>query len=91
MRVKVRLFGDLKKKLGHESHVDLEEGSDVGQLLQVLGERLGSQGKLISSKREIAENLSVLVNGLSVNVGGGPDERLEDGDTISILPPSAGG
>ncbi len=91
MRVRIRAFGELRRRLGHQTEVDLEPGSVVGDLLGVLGERIGSPEKLIGPDGEVAENLSVLVNGLSVNVGKGPGEALSDGDVVSLLPPSGGG
>ena len=91
MQINLRAFGELKKRLGHQLTLPLDEGSEVGDLLRLIGEKLGAPDKLVSPEGEIAENLSVLVNGLSVNVGAGAREPLSDGDVVSLLPPAGGG
>jgi MoaD family protein len=91
MRVRVRAFGGLKKVLGHQFEIDLEGDSKVEDLLRLLGRRLDSPEKLLTPEGELAENLSVLLNGLSVNVGKKSREPLSEGDVVSLLPPSGGG
>ncbi len=91
MRLTVRAFGDLRKMIGHEFEVELDRGARVGDLLRSVGAKAGSPDKLVSKEGKIAEHLSVLVNGLSINVGEGVEEELRDGDVISLLPPAGGG
>jgi MoaD family protein len=91
MIIKIRAFSELKKKFGHQFEVELENGSNVGDLLRHLGGELGSPDKFVGEDGELAENLSVFINGLSVNVGEGSGETLSDGDTVSLLPPAGGG
>ena len=91
MIVRVRAFGGLKKKLGHQFDVEIEEDSNIGDLLRLLGERLDSPEKLLGPDGDLAENLSVLLNGLSVNVGKKAGEPISDGDVVSLLPPAGGG
>jgi MoaD family protein len=91
MNVRVRAFSGLKKALGHQFEVEVEDGAILRDLLRILGERMGSPDKLVGDDGDLAENLSVLINGLSVNVGKKAEEPLSDGDVVSLLPPSGGG
>jgi MoaD family protein len=91
MNVRVRAFSGLKKKLGHQFEVEIEEGAILRDLLHLLGERMDSPEKLLGEDGDLAENLSVLINGLSVNVGKKAEEPLSNGDVVSLLPPSGGG
>jgi molybdopterin synthase sulfur carrier subunit len=91
MNVRVRAFSGLKKALGHQFEVEVEEGAILRDLLRLLGDRMNSREKLLGEDGDLAENLSVLINGLSVNVGKKAEEPLSDGDVVSLLPPSGGG
>ena len=91
MRVHIRAFGDLKKKLGHQFDVELDNGSKIGDLLRTLGEKVGSPRRFINEENEIDAAIVVFLNGLSVNVGIRAEEPLKEGDVVSLLPPSGGG
>ena len=91
MNVRVRAFSGLKKALGHQFDVEVEEGAILRDLLRLLGERMDNPEKLLDEDGDLAENLSVLINGLSVNVGKKAEEPLSNGDVVSLLPPSGGG
>lgn len=91
MRITIRAFGDLKKKLGHQFECELPAGSAVGDLLRALGQKLGSPDRFIDAENEINPAIIVFLNGLSVNVGNRAAEPLGDGDVVSLLPPSGGG
>ncbi len=91
IRVRVRAFAQLGRALGHEFDVRLRSGSDVGDLLRLLQGRIKGRSKLISSGGAIPPGLSVLLNGLSVQLSAGSRTVLSEGDVVSILPASAGG
>jgi len=91
VRVRVRAFAQLGRVLGHEFELRLKSGSDVGDLLRVLEGRIGRGSKLISSDGTIPPGLSILLNGLSVQLSGGSQAALSEGDVVSLLPASAGG
>lgn len=81
MKIEVKLFATLRQYLlpgstGGKITLEVEEGLTVAGLIQKLG---------------IAPELAqlVLVNG--VDVGRDQDRILQDGDTVSIFPPVAGG
>lgn len=91
VRVKVRAFAQLGRVLGHEFDMRLKSGSDVGDLLRILQDRIGRGSKLVSSDGTMPPGLSVLLNGLSVQLSGGSRAALSEGDVVSLLPASAGG
>lgn len=81
MRIQVKLFATLRKHLppganGSMATLEVEEGLTVKGLITRLGIPM-----------ELAQ-LS-LVNG--ENIEGDFDRKLQEGDTVSIFPPVAGG
>lgn len=81
MRIQVKLFATLRKHLppganGSTATLEVEEGLTVKGLILHLGIPM-----------ELAQ-LS-LVNG--ENIEGDFDRKLQEGDTVSIFPPVAGG
>ncbi len=91
VRVRVRAFAQLGKALGHEFDLRVKSGSTVGDLLRILEDRIGRGSKLVSCDGTIPAGLSVLLNGLSVQLSGGSRTALSEGDVVSLLPASAGG
>ncbi|MBO3802589.1 MAG: MoaD/ThiS family protein [Candidatus Brockarchaeota archaeon] len=90
MRVKVKVFGDLAKSLGKEMVLDLPQGSTVGDLLAKLGKR--KEPALDGDSGNGAkQSLVVLVGGLNVRFLDEEMTKLNDGDTVSLLPPAGGG
>jgi len=88
LKVSVRIFGDLRKILGHRLEVTLPAGSTVSDLLEWLdsGERsVGLPEKFKSSA------VYILLDGLNVELLDGVDTALRDGAVVSILPPAGGG
>jgi len=80
MKIELKLFATLREKLppgskGGRAVLEVEDGLTIEGLLKQL---------------EIAPELAqlVLVNGVSE---GDSQRKLEDGDTVSIFPPVAGG
>ena len=81
--ITVKLFADLREAAGVK---ELElQAQTVAEALQQLRERYGE--KLAAQ----LERVSVLVNGENVRFLGGEKTRLKPGDTLSLLPPVAGG
>ena len=83
MPVTVKLFADLRELCGVKE-LTLEAKTVAGALDQ-LRTRFGAefQSRL--------PHLAVLRNGENVKFLGGPKAKLRDGDTLSLLPPVAGG
>ncbi len=81
MEIEIKLFATLKKHLppnadGSSATIEIEDGLTVGRLIEHL-----------KIPKELAQ--LVLVNG--VNIEGDYARKLEEGDTVSIFPPVAGG
>ncbi|MEM1607312.1 MAG: MoaD/ThiS family protein [Candidatus Bathyarchaeia archaeon] len=95
MKVKVRAFGELTSILGGEMTIELDEGANISDLIsKISGEKSGFKEKMehLSSQRGVTDfSLTILLNGLNINLLEGAKTRLKDGDIVVILPPVAGG
>jgi molybdopterin converting factor small subunit len=81
MKIEIKLFATLRKHLppnadGSSATIEVADGLTVGGLIEHL-----------KIPKELAQ--LVLVNG--VNIEGDYARTLEEGDTVSIFPPVAGG
>lgn len=77
MRVRLRLFGELKRHLPAGGAIDVPEGTTVERLLDCLGiAHGGEEGQIV-----------VAVNDIEVDHA----TALREGDTVSIFEPLAGG
>lgn len=81
MKIEVKLFATLRQHLppgsaGGKTTIEVEDGFTVAGLIQKFG-------------IDPALAQLVLVNGM--DVGRDQDRVLQDGDTVSIFPPVAGG
>ena len=81
MKIEIKLFANLKRLLpthaeGSTATLEVEDGLTVAALVEQL-----------QVPKEMAQ--LVLVNG--VNIEGDNSRTLQDGDTVSIFPPVAGG
>jgi molybdopterin converting factor subunit 1 len=81
VEVRVRYFATHKELVGQrEEHVDVPEGTTVGQLIEVL---MASHPELEGLRRDTV---------VSVNRGVGTNEMvLVEGDDVALFPPIAGG
>ena len=80
MRVRVLAFGRIRELLGAEQTLDLPAGARLCDVLPGLSERFSELQTLAGSTR-IARNGRI----------GPPDEPIEDGDELALLPPVGGG
>ena len=89
MRVTVEVFAYLRLRLGQKSiFLDLEDGSDLHEVVRCIGDLYGREVKdLIVTGDGQGFNVVFLVNGH----GALPEQRLKDGDVVSIHPPIGGG
>ncbi len=90
-RVTVRLHGALRHEAGTRD-VDLPgDIGTVGAALQRLGDRYGERAShmIFDRNGNVWRSLILLVNEEPAKLG--PETRLKDGDTVSILLPLAGG
>ncbi len=90
MRIRVISHGELTEILGKELDVHLPDGNSVSDLLHILEQKSGSiKGQLGDFK--VAEDIAILLNGKNIYLQDGFDTRLNEGDTINLLLPFAGG
>ena len=81
MKIAVRYFAHLRERLRRESDsIELADGSTVGDLLLLLGER---EPLVAASRRSLQ---------VAVNMEFMPAKtQLKDGDEVALIPPVAGG
>ncbi len=81
MKIEIKLFANLKRLLpthaeGSAATIEVEDGLTVAELIEQL-----------QIPKEMAQ--LVLVNG--INIEGEYSRVLQEGDTVSVFPPVAGG
>jgi len=90
MRVKVVAFGELTEILGKELEILLDEGADLSALLSILEKKSGSKKGHLGEFR-IAHDTAILINGKSIHLLQGFRTPLNEGDSVYLLLPFAGG
>ena len=93
MEIELRFFATFREAAGQKTITRAYEEDEltVGDVLERLESEFdGMEGALLDDG-EIQEMLSVLKNGRGVVHIDGAQTVLEDGDTLSVFPPVAGG
>jgi molybdopterin synthase sulfur carrier subunit len=93
MDLELRFFATFREAVGQKTlEREFEDGSTVGDVLSTLEtEYEGMEGQLLDEEGELQPNLNILKNGREVLHMEGPATVMEDGDTLSVFPPVAGG
>ncbi|WP_299330669.1 ubiquitin-like small modifier protein 1 [Haloplanus sp.] len=93
MDLELRFFATFREAVGQkELEREFKNGSTVGDVLTTLEtEYDGMEGQLLDDEGELQPNLNILKNGREVLHMEGLDTVMEDGDTLSVFPPVAGG
>ncbi|MDQ2050054.1 ubiquitin-like small modifier protein 1 [Natronolimnohabitans sp. A-GB9] len=95
MELELRFFATFRDAVGEKEHTaTFDDGSTVADVLGTLEDEYeGLAGQLLTDEDDVAirDQLSVLKNGRDVTHMAGPETDLEDGDTLSVFPPVAGG
>jgi molybdopterin synthase sulfur carrier subunit len=93
MDLELRFFATFREAVGQkELEREFNDGSTVGDVLTTLEtEYNGMEGQLLDDEGELQPNLNILKNGREVLHMEGLDTVMEDGDTLSVFPPVAGG
>jgi len=89
IKISVLFFSQFRELTGtRETEVALADGNRLADLLERLSGEYGA-----AFRRELADiaGLRIMVNGLENEVLDGVETRLEEGDTVVLLPPVAGG
>jgi len=93
MDLQLRFFATFREAVGQKTlDREFEDDSTVGDVLLALeSEYNGLEGQLLDDQGDLQPNLNILKNGREVLHMNGPQTAMEDGDTLSIFPPVAGG
>jgi len=93
VEVTVRYIITLREVVGkREEKISLPDGSTVEDVLLILAEKYGENfERYAHSGREGGLQLLFLINGRNVAYLDGLKTRLDDGVTLAIIPPVAGG
>ncbi|MFB6166477.1 MAG: ubiquitin-like small modifier protein 1 [Haloarculaceae archaeon] len=93
MHLELRFFATFRAVVGEKfAEREVPDGTTVGEVLADLqGEYPDMDDRLLDDDGAIRPQLSILKNGRDVVHMDGAATGLEDGDTLSIFPPVAGG
>jgi molybdopterin synthase sulfur carrier subunit len=90
--IMVKAFATLREVMDAEIRLDFVEGATVSSLLAELTGRYGGLSVLIFTDTDtLRDFVNILKNGRNIHFLAGLDTPLEDGDTIALFPPAAGG
>ena len=91
--LQLKFFANFRAAVGQKLiERDFEAGSTVGDVLAAIESEFSElEGDILDEEENIKPQLSVLKNGREVIHIDGTETALEDGDTLSIFPPVAGG
>lgn len=92
MNLTLKFFATFREAVGSKIiEREYDDGNTVGDVLSSLeSEFEGLSGRLLEDG-ELAPQINVLLNGREVLHMEGPATELDDGDTLSVFPPVAGG
>ncbi|ARS89489.1 ubiquitin-like small modifier protein 1 [Natrarchaeobaculum aegyptiacum] len=92
MELQLRLFATFREIVGGKEHtLTVDEGASVGDVLATLEAEYDELEERLLEDGTLRPQLSVLKNGRDVIHQEGAATPLEDGDTLSVFPPVAGG
>jgi molybdopterin synthase sulfur carrier subunit len=92
MRLQLRFFANFREAVGTKTvEREYPDGATVGAVLDALEDEYeGLAGQLLADG-DVAPQINVLKNGREVVHLEGVETGLDDGDTLSVFPPVAGG
>ena len=91
MKVTVKFFAYLRDLFkGREEKIELESGSSIGDLLNLLCDSPGRREQIFDGG-ELKPGMIVLKNGNHVKHLSGLETKLDEGDTIVLIPMVGGG
>jgi molybdopterin synthase sulfur carrier subunit len=93
MDLELRFFATFRDAVGGKTlEREFDDGATVGEVLAALeSDYEGMDGQLLDEEGNLQPQLNILKNGREVLHMEGPETVLEDGDTLSVFPPVAGG
>jgi molybdopterin synthase sulfur carrier subunit len=92
MQVELKFFATFREAVGSKTVThELDDGATVGDVLADLeAEYEGLDGRLLEDG-DLRPQINVLRNGREVLHMEGTETPVEDGDTVAVFPPVAGG
>jgi sulfur-carrier protein len=94
MKLRVQFTGQLRTAAGRsEEELDLPESTTLPSLLRVLATHLGDSAAphLLTSSGHAPCGLLIILNNTAIPASHTATTPLHSGDTITLLPPIAGG
>lgn len=94
MKLLVEYTGQLQSALGRaHDHIELPHGATVSALALHLSERCGEQARphLLTPTGKLQQTLLVSINGAAQAACEAAAVVLQEGDSVLLLPPIAGG
>lgn len=93
MGVKVRHFTTLRELSGSaEEEIELEADASLARLIATVAGKHGKAAReYLYHDDKVDPSIYLLVNGKSAEVLSGLDTKLEEGDSVAIVPPIGGG
>jgi molybdopterin synthase sulfur carrier subunit len=91
METEMRFFANFRATVGQKTlRREFDDVSTVGELAQTLSEEYPEM-ELFDGDGSLREFIRIMKNGQDITHIDGLETELEDGDTVSIFPPVAGG
>ncbi len=91
MRVNIKAFATFRNILGKERMVEIAEGGDVADLLNILSNSFGELRDLLYDDSELKDDVNILINGRNIQTLNGLLTGLTDGDELALFPAAIGG
>ena len=92
MKVKVRVFGDVASSVGGKHNMELNEGTTVLSLTNIIQEKAGNTRRGYLGEFKVGgADLAIMVNGKNIALLEGLDTKLFDEADVVIMPFVVGG
>ena len=91
MKIVVRIFGEISSIIGKRHEVELPDSVTVGSLVNKIQEQTNQPKGYLGGFRIGSKDLSIILNGKSIELLAGLVTLLNDGDEVVIMQPTAGG
>lgn len=90
--ITVKSFATLREVMDAQLRMEVEEGATIRSLFATLSGRYkGLDERLFAGPGTFRDYVNILKNGRNIQFLAALDTPLEDGDTIAMFPPIAGG
>ena len=92
MRLELKFFATFREAVGSKFlEREYDDGATVGDVLADLEAEYEELSGQLLDDGDLRSQINVLKNGREVLHMDGPDTALDDGDTLAVFPPVAGG